>query len=67
MRGDRHDEKENNTKKRQSCATIEWPDYPDHSPALIAGCRQALEVAATLGAAEPPARGAAGRADVATF
>ena len=27
---DWQDEKCKNTKKRQSCATIEWPDYPDH-------------------------------------
>ena len=27
-----------NTKTRQSGATIEWPDYPDHSPALSGGC-----------------------------
>ena len=37
--GDRLDGKENNTKKRLSCATIGWPDCPDHSLALSGGCR----------------------------
>ena len=32
--GERQDEKEKNSKHRQSCATIEWPGYPGHSPAL---------------------------------
>ena len=32
--GGRQDEKETNTKNIQSCASIEWSDYPDYGPAL---------------------------------
>ena len=32
--------KKTKTKNRQSCATLERPDCPDHRPAVSGGCRQ---------------------------
>ena len=38
--GGRRNKTENITKNRLCCATNEWPEYPDHSPALSRVCRQ---------------------------